>query len=43
MSGLKWRQELAKAGAVGQSGEPVASHVGWASRPGDQVGEVRKC
>ena len=42
-SGLKWRQEQAKAGALGQSGELAASLVGWASRPGDQVGEVGRC
>ena len=42
-SGLKWRPEQAKAGAVGRSGEPAASPVGWASRPGDQVGEVGRC
>ena len=42
-SGSKWRQELAKAGAPGRSGAPAASHVGWASRAGDQVGEVGRC
>ena len=42
-SGLKWRQEQGKVGAPGRSGEPAASHVGSASRPGDQVGEVGRC
>ena len=42
--GLKWREEVVKDGALGQSGEPAASPVVWASRPGDvQVGEVGRC
>ena len=35
---------MVKDGALGQSGEPAASPVVWASRPGDvQVGEVGRC
>ena len=42
--GLKWREEVVKDGALGQSGEPAVSPVVWASRPGDvQVGEVGRC